>query len=120
MKTKSLFLFRQGLRYLFPLFLIVGWVSSATVGDVYVNPKVLAKQYLTELALKEALIKAFNNESSCFINLGQTSGRWDCNTLSTLTHGGCSKGNCSVAGDCNNAGHSCNDHCSNSDCTNQS
>ena len=74
MKTKSLFLFRQGLRYLFPLFLIVGWVSSATVGDVYVNPKVLAKQYLTELALKEALIKAFNNESSCFINLGQTSG----------------------------------------------
>ena len=114
MKTKSvLVLF---IRYLFPLFLFVGWVSSATVGHVYVKPKELAKQYLTELALKEALIKAFKPKASCLVNLEQSGFSNGANqSVNSITHGTntisrsrCTESACLIESDCLNRYHDCN------------
>ena len=92
-------------------------ISVPAFGVAYVPPNLYAKQYLHELDLKETLIKAFKNRSSCSVNFATVTN--GLGTLSRITHKGCSKGICASPGDCTTAGHACNDHCTNSKCKSQ-
>ena len=92
-------------------------ISAPAFGVAYVPPNIYAKQYLAELDLKEKLTKAWNNRSSCFVNFALVTD--GLGTLSSIKHGGCSKGNCASEGDCETASHACNNHCTNSKCKNQ-
>ena len=120
MKTKSLFLF---IRYLFLLFLFVGWGSSATVGHVYVNPKVLAKQYLAEQDFKATLTNIFSNRANCNANLktvGVAGGELQSITEGldvVIKIGICNRSACQTESECLNKDSLCNGaSCSNGSC----